>query len=117
MTNAILTDFLKSLALLGVFLLLGVFIRAKVKIFQKTFIPAGIIGGFLLLVLGPQCFDLLPVPKEWFNIYSLLPGVFIVPVVAAVPLGLSIGAKGKNKEADFLKNIFPLMGIDRKSVV
>ena len=35
MTNAILTDFLKSLALLGVFLLLGVFIRAKVKIFQK----------------------------------------------------------------------------------
>ena len=111
MTNAILTDFLKSLALLGVFLLLGVFIRAKVKIFQKTFIPAGIIGGFLLLILGPQCFDLLPVPKEWFNIYSLLPGVFIVPVVAAVPLGLSIGAKGKNKEADFLKNIFPLMGI------
>ena len=50
MTNAILTDFLKSLALLGVFLLLGVFIRAKVKIFQKTFIPAGIIGGFLLLI-------------------------------------------------------------------
>lgn len=105
MTNAILTDFLKSLALLGVFLLLGVFIRAKVKIFQKTFIPAGIIGGFLLLILGPQCFDLLPVPKEWFNIYSLLPGVFIVPVVAAVPLGLSIGAKGKIRKLIF-KNIF-----------
>lgn len=54
---------------------------------------------------------MLPVPKEWFTIYSLLPGVLIVPVVAAVPLGLSIGNKGGNKDSDFLKNIFPLMGI------
>ena len=87
-----LTDFLKSLALLGAFLLLGVFLRAKVKFLQKAFIPSSVIGCFLLLLLGPQCLDLLPVPAEWFSVYSLLPGVLIVPVVAAVPLGLTIGS-------------------------
>ncbi|NME35075.1 sodium/glutamate symporter [Fusobacterium sp. FSA-380-WT-3A] len=110
MTSAMLTDFLKSLGLLGAFLLLGVFIRANVKIFQKTFIPAGVIGGFLLLILGPQCINILPVPGEWFKIYSLLPGVLIVPVVAAVPLGLNIGS-GKSTDSDVLKNVIPLIGI------
>lgn len=111
MTSAMLTDFLKSLGLLGVFLLIGVFIRANIKVFQKTFIPAGVIGGFLLLILGPQCIDILPVPKEWFSIYSLLPGVLIVPVVAAVPLGLTIGGEKGKDEADVLKNIFPLIAV------
>ena len=49
MTSAMLTDFLKSLALLRAFLLLGVFLRAKVKFLQKAFIPSSVIGGFLLL--------------------------------------------------------------------
>lgn len=111
MTSAILTDFLKSLGLLGAFLLLGVFIRANIKIFQKSFIPAGVIGGFLLLILGPQSLNVLPVPEEWFKIYSLLPGVLIVPVVAAVPLGLSIGENNSKKDSEFLKNVIPLIGI------
>lgn len=45
MTNAMLTDLLQSLGLLGIFLLIGVFLRAKFKIFQKTFIPASVIVG------------------------------------------------------------------------
>lgn len=112
MTNAMLTDLLQSLGLLGVFLLIGVFLRAKVKIFQKTFIPASVIGGFLLLLFGPQCADLLPVPASWFDIYSLIPGILIVPVVAAVPLGLRIGGGKKDGvDPDVLKNVFPLIGI------
>ena len=51
MTSAMLTDLLKSSAVLGAFLILGVFLRAKVKIFQKTFIPASVMGGFLLLIV------------------------------------------------------------------
>ena len=112
MTSAMLTDLLKSLALLGAFLVLGVFLRAKVKVLQKSFIPASVIGGFILLLLGPQCFNVLPVPAEWFSVYSLLPGVLIVPVVAAVPLGLRIGG-GASSDTDpgFLKNVVPLMFI------
>lgn len=112
MTNALLTELLQSMALLGVFLLLGVFIRAKLKLFQKTFIPSSVIGGFLLLVIGPQVLNILPVPEEWFSIYSLLPGILIVPVVASVPLGLTIGRGEKDGvNAGILKNVFPLIGI------
>lgn len=112
MTNAMLTDLLQSLGLLGVFLLIGVFLRAKFKILQKTFIPSSVIGGFLLLILGPQCANVLPVPASWFDTYSLLPGVLIVPVVASVPLGLKIGGGKKDGvEPDILKNVFPLIGI------
>lgn len=112
MTTQILTDLLKSLSLLGCFLIIGVFLRAKLKILQKMFIPASVVGGFLLLILGPQCFNILPVPEEWFSVYSLLPGILIVPVVASVPLGLKIS--GNNEDSDnagFLKNVFPLIGI------
>ncbi len=113
MTNTLLTDLLQSMGLLGIFLLIGVFLRAKVKVFQKTFIPASVIGGFLLLLLGPQVLDLIPCPAGWFDIYSLLPGIFIVPIVASVPLGLRIGigkdSGGTNPEV--FKNILPLIGI------
>ncbi len=111
MTSAKLTDLLKSLGLLGGFLVLGVFLRARMTILQKTFIPASVIGGFILLLLGPQCFNLLPVPKGWFSIYSILPGVLIVPVVASVPLGLKIGGAKSDEDPGILKNIFPLIGI------
>ncbi len=51
MTNALFTDLLQCLGPLGIFLLIGVFLRAKIKIFQQTFIPASVIGGFLLIPL------------------------------------------------------------------
>lgn len=113
MTNDLLTDLLKSLSLLGAFLLIGVFLRAKLKFLQKTFIPASVIGGFLLLILGPQCLNILPVSADWFSIYSLLPGILIVPVVASVPLGLRIGGDNSSEAGDpgVLKNILPLIGI------
>ena len=85
MTTSLLTDLLQSLSLLGLFLLIGFALRATIKPLQKTFIPASVIGGTLLLILGPQMLNILPTPKEWFNIYSVLPGVLIVPVVTATP--------------------------------
>lgn len=113
MTNAMLTSLLQSLGLLGAFLLVGTLLRAKLKIFQKMFIPSSVIGGFLLLILGPQVLNVLPVPAEWFDMYSLMPGILIVPVVAAVPLGLKIGRgkAGEDMDANVLKNVFPLIGI------
>lgn len=113
MTSAMLTELLKSVGLLGIFLLIGVFLRAKFSIFQKTFMPASVIGGFIMLILGPECLKILPIPQEWMSIYSLIPGILIVPVVASVPLGLKIGGGGGKggESASVLKNIFPLMFI------
>lgn len=115
LTSAMLTDLLKSLALLGVFLVLGTFLRAKVPLFQKLFLPANVIGGALLLLLGPQCLGLLGklgVPDLWFSYYNMIPGILIVPVVAAVPLGLRLGSGKSNVGGnDFMKNVIPLIGI------
>lgn len=113
LTSAMLTDLLKSLGLLGLFLVIGMFLRAKVKPLQQAFIPASVIGGFLLLILGPQVLNVLPVPEVWFSYYSMIPGILIVPVVAAVPLGLRLGTgSGDGKvSGDFMKNVVPLMFI------
>ena len=116
MTNEILTELLQSVGVLGVFLLIGTFLRAKIKIFQDTFLPASVIGGFLLLILGPNCLGVLPIPQEWINIYSLIPGILIVPVVTATPLGMTLkksgsGEKGGNSAANAAILGFVLLGV------
>jgi len=112
MTNALFQELLFSLAFLSVFLLLGTFLRAKVKVLQKTFMPASVVGGFIALLLGPVGFKLIPVPESWMAIFSLLPGILIVPIVASVPLGLSFGNKGsKGKGGADSKDIVPMFFI------
>lgn len=111
MTSAMLSDLLQSLGLLGLFLLIGMALRAVCKPLQKAFIPASVIGGFLLLILGPQVLNVLPVSEEWFSYYNLLPGVLIVPVVTAVPLGLHLQTKDGKGSGEFMKNVVPLIGI------
>ena len=106
-----LSDLLQSLGLLGLFLLIGMALRAVCKPLQKAFIPASVIGGFLLLILGPQVLNVLPVSEEWFSYYNLLPGVLIVPVVTAVPLGLHLQTKDGKGSGEFMKNVVPLIGI------
>lgn len=101
MTNAMLSDLLKSLGVLGGFLLFGFVLRAKISIFQKAFLPSSVIGGFLLLILGPSCLNIVPIPEEWMNIYSLIPGILIIPVVTATPLGMRLGG-GTGKKGDSL---------------
>ncbi len=111
MTSAMLTDLLQSLGLLGLFLIIGMVLRAVCKPLQKAFIPASVIGGFLLLILGPQVLNVLPVSADWFSYYNMLPGILIVPVVTAVPLGLRLQTKDGSGSGEFMKNVLPLIGI------
>ena len=97
-TGAMFTTLFQSISFLGLFLLIGFFLRAKVKVFQETFIPASVIGGFILLILGPIGFGIIPIPEEWIKIWSLIPGILIVPVVTATPLGLDLGGKDASKK-------------------
>lgn len=48
--KAVLTD----LSVLSALLLVGIFLRKKVKLFQNLYIPASLIAGFVGLLLGPQ---------------------------------------------------------------
>ena len=54
-----------ELAILMVFLLIGLVLRQLIKPLQKLFLPAGLIGGALALILGPQVLGLINVPATW----------------------------------------------------
>lgn len=92
------------LCYLSFLLILGVFIKSKVKVFQELFIPASVIGGFIGLILGPEVLGRIfsfSLPVTWLKEMALLPGILIVPVVAAVPLGLEFkGSNGKDVVRD-----------------
>ena len=92
------------LCYLSFLLILGVFIKSKVKVFQELFIPASVIGGFIGLILGPEVLGRIfsfSLPVTWLKEMVLLPGILIVPVVAAVPLGLEFkGSNGKGVVRD-----------------
>lgn len=92
------------LCYLSFLLILGVFIKSKVKVFQELFIPASVIGGFIGLILGPEVLGRIfsfSLTVTWLKEMALLPGILIVPVVAAVPLGLEFkGSNGKGVVRD-----------------
>lgn len=107
MTGAALSNILEAFALLGVFLLLGTLLRARLRFLQKMFIPASVIGGFIGLLIGPSIWGgATPVryPADWIQLYALLPGVLIIPVVASVPLGIQLA--GDQSSSDTTRNIF-----------
>lgn len=78
-----LWDLLQDAAILGLLMIIGQILRAKVKIFQSLLMPASLIGGFIGLVLGPSGFDLLPFSAQ-LSKYS---GVLIAIVFACTPIG------------------------------
>ena len=47
--NALLIDF----AIVSLLLVVGQFIRAKVKFIQSLFLPASVVAGVIALILGP----------------------------------------------------------------
>ena len=102
MSSSLFTELLKAVAVLGVFLLIGTFLRAKVPFFRKLLLPASVIGGFLGLILGPRVLGIVPFPEDYLNTWSLLPSILIVPIFAAAPLGNGMGAdRGKKKKGVF----------------
>ncbi len=83
-----LTGVFFSVCILGIFLLAGKILRVKIKLFQRIFLPASIIGGFLALFCGPYMADILPpfILETW----SEIPGILINFVFATLFLGLAV---------------------------
>jgi len=72
-----------DVSLMGGLLLIGQFLRAKLKIFQKLLIPPALLAGFLALLLGPNGFGILPFSDSLGTYASVL----IVLIFAAMPIG------------------------------
>ena len=98
MTSAMLTELLYCFIILGVLLLLGTFLRVKIPLLQKLFLPASVIGGFVGLMIGPNIWSnggLALLPESWNSVCSALPGLLNVLIVSAIPLTML----GEHKES------------------
>lgn len=72
---------------LSTLLLIGSFLRGKVKIFQNLFIPASVIGGIIGLVISSIYLKRYNI--EEYNLIKNIPNILVIPIVASVPLGIS----------------------------
>ncbi|MFH1943563.1 MAG: sodium/glutamate symporter [bacterium] len=68
-------------------LIIGKFIRVKVKLFQKLYLPSAVIGGIIGLLTVQLSGDAL---HEWTVGWSSLPGFLINIVFSALFLGVAI---------------------------
>lgn len=75
-----------DLLLLAVFMLIGFFTREVIKPLQKFFLPSSLIGGFLLLILGPQMLNLITVPSS----FESMPSILIDAILACVVFGVDL---------------------------
>lgn len=86
-----------DLLLMALFMLFGFFIREKVKLFQKLFLPSSLIGGLLLLILGQQGIGFLTVPESFDEIPGALTGI----VLASLVFGVSINKEKIRSYLDY----------------
>ena len=110
MTSQLLTQLLQALSLLSVLLLVGTFLRAKVKLFQSLYLPASVIGGFIGMIISPEIlgrFSNYSISEEWIKTYSLLPGILSVPIFAAIPLGMFLNSSNNSNEKKSIKSLYP----------
>ena len=89
-------DVLIDFSIISGLLLVGVLLRAKFFIIQKSFMPASIIAGILGLIFGPFGLNLLP----FTELIGTYPGVLIAFVFAALPF-----ATGKFKVKEVIGKV------------
>jgi glutamate:Na+ symporter, ESS family len=102
-------DVFYAFVILGLLILVGRFIRQKIGLLQKLFIPSSIVAGLVALLLGgealgaiattltdaenPLANGLFPAPIQ--EVWAASPGVFINVVFAALFLGQPIPSPGR----------------------
>lgn len=87
----LLVDF----TLASILIFISMFMRSKIKFFQRNFIPASLIAGFLGLALGPGFLNLLPFSGD-IGSYA---GVIIIFVFASVGInGFSFSPGNMKKD-------------------
>ena len=83
-----ITQLFFSVCLLSVFILIGKFLRTRVKLLQNLFLPSSIIAGFVAMLFGPYVLNVIPM---WvITWWSQMPGILISVVFATLFLGVKL---------------------------
>lgn len=85
-----------DMTLLFIFLLIGCVIHETIKITQKLYLPASIIGGALALICSQQALNLITIPKS-FSKYSI---TLLMVVIASSLLGIRFTTEKVKSYAD-----------------
>ena len=100
MSTNLAWDVVVEISILCCFLLLGAFLRAKIKFFQKYLVPIALIGGFLAMLTNKSFLGQLP-----FNIYipfnEARLGIYVYHLLSVtfIAMALRSGGRGKGKDA------------------
>jgi ESS family glutamate:Na+ symporter len=89
-----------SLAILGAVLVASWVVRERVGALRRLFIPASVVGGFGVLLLGPQVLGDLTgtdglFPEEVIDVWRTIPGLMINVVFGAIMIGKVLPAPGE----------------------
>lgn len=101
MTSSLFTELMKAVAILGVFLLIGAFLRAKARFLENC--CARLCDRWILaLIVGPRVLNLIPFSEDYLNTWSLLPSILIVPFRGGSPCN-GMGADRARKKKGLLQ--------------
>lgn len=98
----VFTTAVDDLAILLAFVLIGVALVRFIKPLKKLYIPAGLIGGVVALILGPQVLGIMETPVTW----SGMPTPMINIVLTTTIFGTALNKSKLKKYAGAVDIIF-----------
>lgn len=78
-----------ELMYLFLFLLAGVALRSVVKPLRKLYLPSGLVGGALALILGPQVLGIITIPENWSSMASPMINIVLTTTLFGISISLS----------------------------
>lgn len=79
--GSVFTTAVDDLAVLLLFVLLGVVLLRVCKPLKQLYLPAGLIGGVIALILGPQVLGIIDVPSTWSGMATPMINVVLTTTI------------------------------------
>lgn len=95
-----------DILLICVFLVAGFAVREVIRPLKKIYLPASVIGGAVLLILGQQCLNIVTVP-DCFSSFST---ILIDMIMCALVFGLTFNMDKVKSYADYCCVGFSMYG-------
>ena len=100
------TTAVNELVVLFLFLLIGVVLRNVIKPLRSLYLPSGLIGGAVALVLGPQVLGIIKIPENWSSMASPMINIVLTTTLFGIAISKTkmksyAGAIGANLTSYF----------------
>lgn len=83
------TTAVNELMYLFLFLLAGVVLRSAVRPLRRLYLPSGLVGGALALIMGPQVLGLIDIPENWSSMASPMINIVLTTTLFGISISLS----------------------------